>query len=161
MDSKEIVDTILRLKQQYGFNILLIGKGALEKAIGPFLREAIRKENKFLHLEAIPEVVDKRMGAQSIRARMRAGGVKFDKSAPWYPEFESELLQFDRGQHDDQVEWLKLATQVMEKKNYPWPNAANVKYPLLTTAAMQFAARAYPALVPGPRLGAGTGYWKR
>lgn len=51
--------------------------------------------------------------------------------------------------------WLKLATQVMEKKTYPWPNSANVKYPLLTTAAMQFAARAYPALVPGPNLVAG------
>ena len=49
-------------------------------------------------------------------------------------------------------EWLKLATQVQEKKTYPWPDAANVKYPLLTTASMQFAARAYPALVPGPRL---------
>lgn len=49
-------------------------------------------------------------------------------------------------------QWLKLATQVTEVKNYPWPNAANVKYPLLTTAAMQFAARAYPALVPGPNL---------
>lgn len=43
----------------------------------------------------------------------------------------------------------------MEKKSYPWPNSANIKYPLLTTAAMQFAARAYPALVPGPNLVAG------
>lgn len=49
-------------------------------------------------------------------------------------------------------QWLKLATQVMEKKTYPWPNSANVKFPLLTTAAMQFAARAYPALVAGPKL---------
>lgn len=49
-------------------------------------------------------------------------------------------------------QWLKLATQVIEKKSYPWPNAANVKFPLITTAAMQFAARAYPALVPGPNL---------
>lgn len=48
--------------------------------------------------------------------------------------------------------WMKLATQVVERKTYPWPDSANVKYPLLTTAAMQFAARAYPALVPGPRL---------
>lgn len=49
-------------------------------------------------------------------------------------------------------EWLKLATQVRENKTYPWPKSANVKFPLLTTAAMQFAARAYPALVPGPNL---------
>ena len=45
-------------------------------------------------------------------------------------------------------EWTKLALQVKEAKNYPWPGASNVKYPLLSTAAMQFAARAYPALVP-------------
>jgi len=45
-----------------------------------------------------------------------------------------------------------FAAQVIEKKTHPWPDAANVKYPLLTTAAMQFSARAYPALVPGPRL---------
>jgi len=44
--------------------------------------------------------------------------------------------------------WIKLANQHREEKSYPWPNAANVKYPLLTTAAMQFNARAYPSLVP-------------
>lgn len=50
---------------------------------------------------------------------------------------------------DDQVdEWIKLAAQVRENKSYPWPNASNIKYPLLATAAMQFAARAYPSLVP-------------
>lgn len=53
---------------------------------------------------------------------------------------------------DKAEEWMKLATQVADKKSYPWPGAANVQYPLLTTASMQFAARAYPALVPGPDL---------
>ena len=46
-------------------------------------------------------------------------------------------------------EWLLLALQVAEEKTFPWPNAANVKYPLLTTAALQFSARAYPALISG------------
>ncbi len=45
-------------------------------------------------------------------------------------------------------EWTNLATQVREEKSFPWPKASNVKYPLLTTAAMQFAARAYPSLLP-------------
>lgn len=44
---------------------------------------------------------------------------------------------------------MDLAMQVAEEKTFPWPNAANVKYPLLTTAAIQFAARAYPAIVQG------------
>lgn len=45
-------------------------------------------------------------------------------------------------------QWMELATQVMEEKTYPWPGASNVKYPLVSVAAMQFSARAYPTLVP-------------
>jgi chaperonin GroES len=44
--------------------------------------------------------------------------------------------------------WIKMAMLVKENKTYPWPKASNIKYPLLATAAMQFTARAYPALVP-------------
>ena len=47
------------------------------------------------------------------------------------------------------AEALKLALQTATPKTYPWPGAANIKYPLLTTAAIQFAARAYPAIVAG------------
>ena len=36
-----------------------------------------------------------------------------------------------------------LALQLTQDKSYPWPNAANVKFPLLTIAALQFASRAY------------------
>lgn len=49
-------------------------------------------------------------------------------------------------------EWFKLAAQIYEKKSFPWQGAANVKFPLLTTAINGFAARAYPALVAGPNL---------
>lgn len=48
----------------------------------------------------------------------------------------------------DLKNWTELALQVASDKTYPWPNAANIKYPLLATAAMQFAARAYPTLIP-------------
>jgi chaperonin GroES len=44
-------------------------------------------------------------------------------------------------------EALKLAMLTAEQKDYPFEKAANVKYPLLTTAALQFNARAYPAIV--------------
>lgn len=49
---------------------------------------------------------------------------------------------------EDLKNWTDLALQVTSTKTFPWPNAANIKYPLLATAAMQFAARAYPTLVP-------------
>ena len=42
---------------------------------------------------------------------------------------------------------MDLAMQVAQVKQYPWPSASNVIYPLMTTAAIQFAARAYPAII--------------
>lgn len=46
------------------------------------------------------------------------------------------------------VTWINQALLKSSPKTFPWPKASNVKYPLLSTAAMQFSARAYPALVP-------------
>src|SRR3990167_4969184 len=57
------------------------------------------------------------------------------------------------------AEWLKrtetaikLALQMVEEKSFPWNGASNVKFPLVTVAALQFSARAYPALVKVPDL---------
>lgn len=47
---------------------------------------------------------------------------------------------------------VDLAKQVVETKNYPWPGASNVKFPALTIASVQFAARSYPAIVKGPEI---------
>jgi predicted phage terminase large subunit-like protein len=107
-DPKEVIDTIIRLQDRFKFNTLLIGKGAYEKSIGPFLRDELRKKGRFLHMETIAEPIDKRLRAQSIRGRMRAGGVKFNKRGRWYSDLEQELMEFDRGTHDDQVDMMSL-----------------------------------------------------
>lgn len=46
-------------------------------------------------------------------------------------------------------EGLKIARQIVEIKTYPWPRAANIKYPLIATAAIQFSSRAYPQIIQG------------
>ena len=53
---------------------------------------------------------------------------------------------------DRSKESLDLAMQTVEAKNDPWPNAANVKYPSLTIAALQFHARAYPSIIRGTQV---------
>jgi chaperonin GroES len=47
---------------------------------------------------------------------------------------------------------MDIALQVRKPKNYPFEGAANIKYPLVTVAALQFGARAYPAIVDGQRI---------
>lgn len=53
-------------------------------------------------------------------------------------------------------EWLRFALQMTEPKTYPWPGASNVIFPLITVAALQFNARAYPAIVQGRNVVKGT-----
>jgi chaperonin GroES len=65
-------------------------------------------------------------------------------------EFQIDLQsRKDAGWDEKHDQAVKLAMQVREAKTFPWQNAANIKYPLVTTAAIQFAARAYPAIVDG------------
>jgi chaperonin GroES len=71
-----------------------------------------------------------------------------------------EIDEQSRGRNGDTYDgwiggyrkWLDMAMQVREQKNFPWPKASNVKYPLLTVAAIQFQARAYPAIVDASNL---------
>lgn len=63
-----------------------------------------------------------------------------------------ETDKADRREWEETVkEALSLAAQSQndDKKTFPWVGAANVRYPLLTTAALQFNARMYPAVVKG------------
>lgn len=55
--------------------------------------------------------------------------------------------------------WLKrneagmdLALQIQKDKTFPWPGCSNIAFPLVTIAAMQFHARAYPAIVQGSEI---------
>jgi chaperonin GroES len=41
----------------------------------------------------------------------------------------------------------RAAQEKIEDKEYPWKDASNVSFPLLTVAALQFQARAYPAII--------------
>ena len=64
-----------------------------------------------------------------------------------------ELDKRSRDGWEQKIEdWTRLALQVAETKTSPWVGAANVKYPLITNAALQFSARAYPALLTGPNV---------
>jgi chaperonin GroES len=63
--------------------------------------------------------------------------------------YEFNIDKESRSQWEKRVEEaMKLALQVAEAKSFPWSGASNVKFPLITMAALQFHSRAYPALIP-------------
>jgi chaperonin GroES len=60
--------------------------------------------------------------------------------------------QSRKGWFDRYERNVKIAMQVKEPKNFPWPDAASAKSPILTVASIQFNAEAYPIIVDGSNL---------
>lgn len=74
-------------------------------------------------------------------------------------EIASDVISDFRMDEESMSEWLEkmergldLAKLVKNTKSYPFEKASNIKYPLVTSAALQFNARAYPAIVPPDRV---------
>lgn len=67
-----------------------------------------------------------------------------------------EDFDLDKDSMSDWLDQMKrgidLAKLVKAEKTYPFKRASNVKYPLVTSAALQFNARAYPAIVPSDQV---------
>lgn len=70
----------------------------------------------------------------------------------------SDVVQDYQRDCTSREDWAKIVREALKSaaqetkgdaKNYPFQNASDVKYPLLTIAATEFNARAYPAIVKG------------
>lgn len=60
--------------------------------------------------------------------------------------FERDLETLSEWRSDIE-EIREVAAQRTEDKTYPWPNASNVRYPIITLTALHFNARAYPTII--------------
>jgi len=68
--------------------------------------------------ELKPGTRDKVMRAIPAAARMAAGKIYFRAGAPWITELEEELIAFPNGAHDDQVDNVSYAFQVMVERKH-------------------------------------------
>lgn len=116
MDGLSIVNTMLALQRLYDPHAFGVEETQISKALGPFLNVAMLEQNTFISLVPLkPHRTDKITRARSIQARMRAHGVKFDKTADWYQTFEDELMTFPRARHDDQVDSMSYLGLMVDR----------------------------------------------
>lgn len=115
MDGASIVETTLHLQKFYEPITFAMEDGQISKSLLPYLNNEMLRRNVFISLQIVKPVKDKVTRAGSIQARMRTGGVKFDKSQDWYQTFEDELLRFPRDKHDDQVDAFSWLGQIVDK----------------------------------------------
>jgi predicted phage terminase large subunit-like protein len=89
--------------------------GQIKSGVGPHLERRQRERKAFVYREAFPTRGDKAVRAQSIRGRMALDGLYVAADAPFLADIIRELLAFPAGVHDDQVDALGLAGQLLDK----------------------------------------------
>jgi predicted phage terminase large subunit-like protein len=87
--------------------------------LGQMLYQMLVREG--LPVKELKPDKDKVTRALPAAARMEAGTIYFPAGAQWLGEFESELLSFPTGAHDDQVDVLSYAVQMSMKKEKKVP----------------------------------------
>jgi len=115
-DSLEIADEIFSIHTRWDVDTFRLESENIQKSIGPFLYERMMTSGQYINIDAKPPTKDKESRAQTLRAMMRAGKVKFDKEADWYPDLEEEMLHFPKWPTVDQVDalaWLALLVSEM------------------------------------------------
>lgn len=111
-DGNDIINMLFEVQKIHHIEMWKMEQGQIERTLRGELYVRMNQTGVFLNINTGVPTKDKRSRAKAIQARMRAGGVYFDKQAEWFPTFEEELLQFPKGQYKDQVDalaWLGIA----------------------------------------------------
>lgn len=93
--------------------------GQIRASLGPFIQRRALERKAYTFRRQFPSRHDKSVRAQSIRGRMSMSGLYVPAGAAWRTAFESELLRFPAGVHDDQVDALGLIGQLLDHIQAP------------------------------------------
>ena len=102
----DILTEFVALENKYSPEFFVVEKGTIWAAISPGLHKISMEMGVFPTIKEMPATADKEARARPLQARMRMGGMQFDKGADWYSDLESEMMRFPRDRHDDQVDAL-------------------------------------------------------
>lgn len=89
--------------------------GQIKSGVGPFLVKRMLETGSYVAREQFATRGDKAVRAQSIRGRMALSGMYVSRDAPFLSDLISEMMSFPVGVHDDQVDALGLAGQLMDR----------------------------------------------
>jgi predicted phage terminase large subunit-like protein len=89
--------------------------GQIKSGVGPFLEREMRSRKAYTAREQFPTKGDKAVRAQSFRGLIATRGLRIPSDASWRGDFESELLCFPAGVHDDAVDACGLIGQLLDK----------------------------------------------
>lgn len=125
-DAFTIIEEIINVAERWGTTPgvpYLIGfeDGQIFRALEPSLKARMQERLLYPSYEILRPLTDKQARARALQGRMQQGRVYFPEDAPWLKTVEFELLRFPGGAHDDIVDALAWAVNLMVGKAPPRP----------------------------------------
>jgi predicted phage terminase large subunit-like protein len=107
-DAEVIIEELINTQKHWKPNLFTFETAKIDKALHPYLVKAQHKHKVYLNIHKETPTQSKTMRARSIQAMHKAGAIRYDKEAEWWPAFEAEVLMVadsgPRGKHDDQFD---------------------------------------------------------
>ena len=133
-DADAIISELISTQKMWQPVIFTFETAKIDKAIGPFLDREMMRRRVYLNIVKMTPTQSKTMRARSIQALHKSGGIRYDREASWFPDFESELLTVadsgPRGKHDDYLDafayigltidkyWEAMSDEELEDEEY-------------------------------------------
>lgn len=93
-DPTEWIDKMFELDLRWKPEQFIVEGGVIWKALENTIYQEMRERKHYLGFLVINPVKDKATRGRPYQKQHRAGNIKFDKDAEWYPAYEAENLRF-------------------------------------------------------------------
>lgn len=93
-DSLEIIEEMFAVQQDWDPEFFWVEDGQIWKALSPMLYKEMLRRNIWINCIPRTPITDKAARGRSLQRRMRAGGTRWDREAPWFAGMQEEMLLF-------------------------------------------------------------------
>ena len=115
-DGLEIIDEMISVQERWAPEVFKLESENIAKSLGSILNREMSDRSVWINIDDESPTKDKDKRGRAMQARTRAGKVKFDKEADWWPDLEEELIRYPKYQYKDQFDalaWLGLIVDDM------------------------------------------------
>jgi hypothetical protein len=113
-----LIDEIFAVQERWDLECQYVENDVIWKAIKPLVYKEMQIRDVWVNFVEIPSVKSKSVRGRILQRRHKGGGMRFDKEAGWYPEYEFELLRITEGAEalrDDQFDSTSLLCRGFEE----------------------------------------------
>jgi predicted phage terminase large subunit-like protein len=93
-DTLEWIELLFDIEKRHHPEVFFVEDGVIWKSVSPIIYKEMLRRNEWINFQPIASVKDKAIRGRDFQKMHRAGAVRFDKTAEWYPGYEAELLKF-------------------------------------------------------------------